>query len=308
MEGDRKGVELFVGLFLLIGLGCIGTMVVMFGRMGTGAHGYYPLTVEFPNASGLFKGAEVLLSGAKIGQVAEPPTLLRKSVRVQVTLHIRSDVQIPRQTRFVVGSSGLLGDRYVDAQLEPGFDPADAFQPNELIPGRYAGGGMDELTSKGSTVLDKLTEELEHIQALTTRLNEGLLNEKNLKNIEATFENLKGVSQHFKDTSRDLDLVVAQAGTTVESAQKLMKTGDAAAADLRLAIDDARKLLGSATKAVDSTAALVEKAGKGGGTLSTLINDKQMAEDLRTLAANLRRSGVLFYKDRPLATPAPRRR
>jgi hypothetical protein len=63
--------------------------------------------------------------------------------------------------------------------------------------------------------------------------------------------------------------------------------------------------------AVESTAALAKKAGQGDGALGVLINDKKMADDLKALAANLRKSGVLFYKDRAAqgeATPRAKRR
>src|SRR6266853_5678802 len=128
MSTERKGVEFFVGLFLLIGFGCIAVMVVMFGKAGSGPQHFYALTVEFPNASGLIKGSDVLLSGARIGRVAGPPTLIRDTFRVEAKLEISEEVRIPRGATFVVGSSGLLGDRYVDVQLPPTFDPADTLQ------------------------------------------------------------------------------------------------------------------------------------------------------------------------------------
>ena len=60
----------------------------------------------------------------------------------------------------------------------------------------------------------------------------------------------------------------------------------------------------TATKTVDSAKGLITKVSSGEGTVGALISDRQMAADLRALVTNLRRSGVLFYKDRPApATP-----
>jgi phospholipid/cholesterol/gamma-HCH transport system substrate-binding protein len=73
MSTERKGTELFVGLFLIIGFSVIAVMVVMFGRFGESLTKFYEITVEFPNASGLIKGADVLLAGRRIGHVAEAP-------------------------------------------------------------------------------------------------------------------------------------------------------------------------------------------------------------------------------------------
>src|SRR5258708_34372932 len=125
MSTERKGVEFFVGLFLLLGFGCIAAMVVMFGKAGGGLQHFYLLTVEFPNASGLIKGSDVLLAGAHVGRVAAAPALIRDTFRVEARLEISEDVRIPHGATFLVGSSGLLGDRYFDVQLPPTFDAAN---------------------------------------------------------------------------------------------------------------------------------------------------------------------------------------
>ena len=94
----------------------------------------------------------------------------------------------------------------------------------------------------------------------------------------------------------------------VDSTKGTLKTIDSAVSDLRPAIEDARKMANAATKTVESARSLVEKATAGDGPLGTLVSDRQTAENLRSLISNLRRSGVLFYKDRPAPhseTPAP---
>jgi phospholipid/cholesterol/gamma-HCH transport system substrate-binding protein len=243
MSTERKGLEVMVGLFLFVGFGVIAVMVVMFGRVGQGLRDYYDLTVEFPNASGLVKDSDVLLSGARIGHVSEAPKLIGKSFSVAVKLKIRGDVQIPVKTSIVVGSSGLLGDRYVDVIPQPEFDPNDVAQPGSVIKGSRAG-GMDELTQKGGVVMDSLVSELEQIKILTGNINQRLLNETNLKNLEQTFANLRTTTENFTTTSKKLDLVLEEAKAAVGGAKATMQTADAAAGDLRAAIGDLRKVAG----------------------------------------------------------------
>ncbi|HEX8311705.1 MAG TPA: MlaD family protein [Chthoniobacteraceae bacterium] len=317
MSTERKGTETLVGLFLLIGFGVIAVMVVMFGRTGQGFTEYYDLTVEFPNASGLVNNSDVLLSGARIGHVAAPPRLTGSAFAVAVELKIRSDIRIPKKTSIVVGSSGLLGDRFVDVIPLPGFDPNDVAAPGSVIQGTRAG-GMDELTQKGGVVMDSLVAELQKVGVMTENINNRLLNAQNLKNLEDTFANLKTTSANFSEASKKLGDVLAQAEGAVGSAKDTMKTADAAAGDLRAAIADLRKLSDSATKTisgakslVDSGTVLMKRATEGEGALGTLISNKQTAEDLRAFLANLRRSGPIFYKNRPVPaeeTPQPPRR
>ncbi len=311
MATGRKNVEVYVGLFVLIGFCFIAAMVVTFGKMGQTFSKFYSITVEFPNAGGLVKDSDVLLSGTRIGYVADVPSLTGHSYAARAKLNIRDDVKIPRKSTFLVGSSGLMGDRFVDVIPQQDFDPADIAQPGELIQGMRAS-GLDDLTSKGAVVMDQLIAELEEIKKMTAALNGNLLGPKNLKNLEETFANLKTTSANFSEGSQKLTPLLGHAQEVVDSAKGTMKTVDGAAGDLRGAIAEFKKTAETATKTiesakglVDSGKGLVKKASDGGGPLGTLISDRQAAEDLRVFLANLRRSGPIFYKNRPVPTPAP---
>lgn len=313
MERERK-VEVLVGLFLLIGLTFIAVMVITFGKVGQTFTDHYAIDVEFPNASGLVKDSDVLLAGARIGYVAEPPRLTGKSYSVVVRLNVREEVKIPRKSTYLVGSSGLLGDRFVDVIPQPDFDPNDVVAPGDQIAGKRAT-GMDDLTAKGGVVMDQLSVELEEIRKMTAALNQRLLSEANLKNLEETFANLKTTTASFNDSAKKLDGVLDSAQGAVDSAKSTMKTADGAATDLRAAIGDFRKTANAATSTMESAKGLVasgqtllKQAREGDGALGLLMSDRKTAEDLRVFVANLRKSGVLFYKNRPLPAPTPAER
>ena len=55
--------------------------MLQFGRLGEGFKTYYALTIRFNDASGLLKGSDVLLAGAKIGKVAGGPRMIPRSGR-----------------------------------------------------------------------------------------------------------------------------------------------------------------------------------------------------------------------------------
>ena len=81
---SEKTLELKVGAFVIVGLAVLAILVVQFGRVGEGFKTYYGLTVKFPDASGLLKGSDVLLAGAKIGRVSEGPRLDRAAAVAQL--------------------------------------------------------------------------------------------------------------------------------------------------------------------------------------------------------------------------------
>jgi ABC-type transporter Mla subunit MlaD len=75
MATTERRTEFVVGLFLFIGLILLGALIVQFGRFGDRVRGHYPITVVFDDASGLIKGSEVRMGGARIGKVEEHPEL-----------------------------------------------------------------------------------------------------------------------------------------------------------------------------------------------------------------------------------------
>jgi phospholipid/cholesterol/gamma-HCH transport system substrate-binding protein len=85
-EGDH-GLELKVGIFVFVGLAILAALVVEFGRLGEGYKTYYDVTVHFVDASGLLKGSDVLMGGAKIGRVSGAPRLVTTGRGVEVPLH-----------------------------------------------------------------------------------------------------------------------------------------------------------------------------------------------------------------------------
>src|SRR5437660_12770537 len=120
MNRHERGLEFKVGVFVFVGWSMLAALVVQFGRLGEGFKTYYGLTVRFNDASGLLKGSDVLLAGAKIGKVSGGPRLVREGNGVDVPLKIYDYVKVPQGSKFSVGSSGLLGDRFVSVTMPPG--------------------------------------------------------------------------------------------------------------------------------------------------------------------------------------------
>jgi len=280
MSKERKGrTEMLVGLFLLLGFAVLGALVITFGRVNTAFGKPYELTVIFQNVSGLSSGADVLLAGAKVGFISNTPQLLGDSYRVAVKLKVQESVKIPRKSRFIVGSANLLGDKYIDVIPAADMDPSDVWQPGEIIEGSRSG-GFEELATRGGEVMDELAKSLKQIQTLSTTINERLLNETNVQNLSETFANLKETSLAFKKASLSLDTV-------------MVKVADAT---------------DRAGKAADSLQKVTKSVADGKGTLGILLHDKETGDNLKSLIYNMKRSGVLFYKDKPLPEPEPKAR
>jgi phospholipid/cholesterol/gamma-HCH transport system substrate-binding protein len=275
MNRHERGLEFKVGIFVFVGLAMLGALLVQFGRLGEGVKTYYPLTVRFSDASGLLKGSDVLLAGARIGKVSGGPQLVREGGGVAVPLKIYDYVRLPEATKFSVGSSGLLGDRFVVVTPPPG-EPKAYLSPNAYINGTRET-GIDDLTRQGGALVNDL-------RTTVQKLNQDTLSAQNMENLKSSMEHLNQATSALAESSKKLDGVVEQADSTMSSAKK-------AADDLQNAIADTRKVLRSATQ--------------GKGLVATLLNNQQLADDLHALISNLRAHGVLFYRD-TAATAQPK--
>ena len=291
MERDRT-LELKVGIFVFIGLAAIAGFVVQFGRLGEGFKTYYAVTVRFKDASGLLKGSDVLFSGAKIGKVATGPRLLHEGEGVAVALKIYDYVKIPAGSKFTVGSSGLLGDRFVNVAMPQG--PAKEYLPKNAMVEGARETGIDDLTREGNLLIQDLRGTVQNINGTFTRLNTEALSPETMQNLRSSVDHLNETTTTLSQSSKKLDGVIDKADATMSSAKK-------DADELQGTIAEARKTFTSATQ-------LLRDATKGNGLLAALISDSELARDLRALVANLRAHGILFYRDSAARTePVPPR-
>jgi phospholipid/cholesterol/gamma-HCH transport system substrate-binding protein len=297
MSQHDRGLEAKVGAFVFVGLAMLAALVVQFGRVGEGLKTYYALTVQFPDASGLLKGSDVLLAGAKIGLVSGGPRIAPGGQGVSVPLRIYDYVKIPTGSKFTVGSSGLLGDRFVAVWMPPG-KPTSYLSKNASVAGARET-GLDDITREGDLLIKDLRGTVQNINTTVTRLNDQALSSGNMENLKATIEHLNQTTGSLAESSKKIDGVLDKADNTMTSAKK-------AADDLQGPIAEAKKLFREATS--------------GNGLLATLLKNEQLGKDLQALISNLRSHGVLFYRDsaakaeaaRPIEernqSPAPRRR
>ena len=321
MTNQEKGLEIKVGFFVFIGLVVIAVMAIQFGRVGQGLSEFYPLTVKFPNAGGLIKNAEVRLAGAKVGIVAEDPQSVSGQIGyVAVKLKIRKDIILPQGSYFQINSSGMMGDKYVDitpsgkykydnthpeddrALYNPG-DPKMTISSGAELEG-YQTPGLSDLTSKGDENMKKLGTTLDELKETLQKIQNGLLNDENVSNIKDSFASIKTSTDNIAKASNKIDGIVTGAQSAVDSAKdtfadakKTMDNINGAATDVRAAIADVRGV-------VASSQTVLKSAQSGQGTLPMLLGNSEVADNLRAVIANIRKHGILFYRDSaPVAAP-----
>jgi phospholipid/cholesterol/gamma-HCH transport system substrate-binding protein len=235
MDSTNTSIQLRAGLFVLLGMLCIGSLVIYFGRFGESVKKYYTLTVEYRNASGLLKGADVLLAGAKIGEVATPPSVLPNMRGVAVPLRVDEKVQIPEGSIFSIGSSGLLGDRYVTVTMV-----GDAVDQKPIAPGSVITNGRSESSISElqrqlhDEILPKLGDALENIDAVSQTLRKDVFNKQGVENLQTTLGNLAVASTEFKAAA-------GEAGSFLKKGNSAMGSLQASTVDLKAFIGNLKQ-------------------------------------------------------------------
>src|SRR5213595_2662934 len=247
MNRHERGLEFKVGIFVFVGLAMLGALLVQFGRLGEGFKTYYNITVRFNDAGGLLKGTDVLLAGARIGKVAGGPKLVREGDGVAVPLKIYDYIKIPEGTKFTVGSSGLLGDRFVNVTMPSGQPKAFLGPITSLNGARET--GIDVLPREGGALVSDLRGTVQKIDTTVNRLNQDTLSQANMENLKASMEHLNQATGALAESSKKLDGVIEQADSTMDSARK--------------AADNLQKVL--------------RAAREGKGLVATLLNNDQVA-------------------------------
>lgn len=294
MTSENRGTQIKVGIFLLIGLLTIGLMVVYFGRLGEGVASYYNIRVEFSNASGLRRGSEVLLAGARIGRVLNEPQIMPEMNGVFVELRINDAVKIPSASDISIGSTGLLGDKYVQVVLKKNGRESTPIAPGSTIQGGMEGGGIGGMAESAGDLVAELRATVANVNSVVTKLDTGILNEDGIKSLRETLQNLQKTSATLATASAKVDGVVTKAEATIESGKGTMDSAKKAADELQRALADVR--------------AMLRDIKNGQGALGALVSNRETAENLRSLVANLRRYGILWYRDGEKGSnPAPSR-
>jgi len=142
--------ETVAGIFVLVGLVCVGYMTVKLGKIKFLEHASYPLYARFNSVSGLRIGNPVDMLGIQIGEVAGF-TLDQDKQVVMVQFQIKEGIKVYEDAIASIKTSGLIGDRYVSldaggsgALLKPGGVIIQTESPPDLsdLIGKYAFGDL----------------------------------------------------------------------------------------------------------------------------------------------------------------------
>jgi len=239
-------------------------------------------------------------------------------------LRILDSVDIPADAAFAIGSSGLMGDALIE--IKPTGKETRVFLPHgqeTVIEGVKAGGLSDlqstaeQVAKKVDVVLDDVRLALKEAQAVMTKINTGalseatitdfresmahlnktmtrvdekVLGEENALNLKTALAELRDAATSFKNAAKSIEEQTRRLGPMFDKLEPAI-----AKADKTLTTAD--DSLVSIKKAADSLSQVARNITTGKGLLGALMNDAELKTDFKDLIANMKRNGVLWYKN-----------
>lgn len=119
-------------------------MAYAVSHSGRSAGSGYSLVARFDHIDGLSVGGDVKIAGVKVGTVTEE-RIDPKTFSAIVTLTVRDDIHLPKDSSAEIDSESLLGGKYIS--LSPGGDEAD-IKPGQMITITQSAVSLEQLLGK----------------------------------------------------------------------------------------------------------------------------------------------------------------
>ena len=252
---------------------------------------YYAM---YENVEGLFPSNPVSVNGFQVGRVTSIDLIMTGvgTSKALVTYAINNDIDIPRGSAAVIYQADLLGEKSVKFLLVPN---KENYKDGDTIISTIQLGMVDKLAASITPLIghiDSLVVGLnslvdknnkDNLQAIIHNLNEvtaglpkitngidGLINDKN-SNFNKTLGNLENFTGNLNNNNQKIDQIISN---LVHFTDTLNQT------DIKQTVNDARI-------ALNEINVLLDKVNNGNGTVSNLINDKKLYDNLKAASDNL---------------------
>lgn len=139
---ENTKIELIVGVFVVIGIACLGYLSIKLGKLEVIGGDFYEVQAQFNSASGLKPGATIEIAGVEVGRVKG---IALSQDRAMVKLAVGNGVTLYTDTIASIKTRGIIGEKYLSLSPGGGGDP---LKPGQTIRDTESGVDLEELVSQ----------------------------------------------------------------------------------------------------------------------------------------------------------------
>ncbi len=126
---NQAKLETAVGVFVVVGILCLGWLSIKLGKKELIGGDYYSVFADFDSISGLRANGEIEIAGVVVGRISN---IGLKDSMARVEMKIDKGIQLPEDTIVSVKTRGLIGDKILSLSI----------------------GGSDEIVPPGGTLIE----------------------------------------------------------------------------------------------------------------------------------------------------------
>lgn len=322
-RGGLQWSQVRVGVVIVLAMVVIVMAIISVGKLLNLFAKRYTIVTLIPSAAGLPKGAPVTLAGQRVGQVESidfiPMAQKRGHANIQVRLAIAREVaeQIRRDSKAMMRTQGLLGDKYID--ITPGTLYTPALQPGDTLP-MAAPTDFDVLLANAGSALDTARVMISDLRAVTHRVASGqgtlgkmVVDDSMYRAITGGMTQLRSTLAGFNDPNGSMGRMIhdpalynrlVSAVDRVDRLGAAIEAGQGSLGKLLTRDDLYNGLLGTVNRADSAVGGLADltKSFRGGnGTLQRLMTDPGLYDqflkavvDLQTMINDIRANPKKF--------------
>jgi phospholipid/cholesterol/gamma-HCH transport system substrate-binding protein len=139
---EKAKLEMVVGVFVLVGMLCLGYLAVKLGKLELVSGDVYEVDAQFNTASGLKPGSTIEIAGVEVGRVRG---ITLKEDRAMVRLAVNNTVKLYTDTIASIKTRGIIGEKFLALSPGGGGDP---LRPGDTIRDTESGLDLEELVSQ----------------------------------------------------------------------------------------------------------------------------------------------------------------
>ena len=251
-----KRIEMTVGIFVVVGMLAIATMIIKFGSADAFAYkDALRISVHFNFADGILEKAPVRYAGVDIGRVEEIRLTDNPRQRVILDLVIKKGVNIRKKDYITINSLGLMSEMYVE--IIPGDPMANLIKRGATFQGKDPV-ALQQVVTSAKKVLEELEKGVQIFSEAETKENI----KHSLKNIRVLSEDVKHVSVSLKESVTIMrDLFVKNKEDITDS------------------ISEFKQNVKGMRKSVDAVERILARIERGEGLIGKMMVDKKTSED-----------------------------
>ncbi|MBQ7453916.1 MAG: MCE family protein [Selenomonadaceae bacterium] len=278
-------VEAKVGAFTVGGLMLLGGATAGLGDFHFGSSNDYTLYAGFKQVMGLQPQSDVRLSGVLIGKITK---IENEGTGVTVTMDIKPDVQIPKQSKVSISSSGVMGEKFINFQ--PKVDNGEYLQNGDYLNG-IDEAGMDAMFDGLTKVMDQVDMLLRDVHAIIGDdvFKSSVIDMSN--NMRESSEHIKGMTailertavnneETFNNMIQEMNGAISGMNKTMASVENMASNIEKFAGDPKTA-EELKTTLNNISATSKNVANMAENMNKFAG-------DPKVAEDLKATVHNAR--------------------